>query len=149
MHIYLMTVIIVLVIDRVTKLWVVAKMELAETIPVINGFFHITYIKNSGAAFGMLANMRWVFISITVLILIAIFYMAYKVSKENIFLTITLAMITGGALGNLIDRLSTGLVIDFLDFRGIWPYIFNLADSFVIVGVLLLTWQILKSDKIL
>ena len=149
MHLYLITVIIVLIIDRVTKFWVVSKMELAETIPVINGFFHITYIKNSGAAFGMLANMRWVFISITVLVLIAILYMANKVSKENIFLTVTYAMITGGAVGNLIDRMKTGLVVDFLDFRGIWPYIFNAADSFVIVGVFLLTWQILKSDKLL
>ena len=149
MHLYLIALVIVLVIDRISKLWVVSKMELSETIPVISGFFHITYIKNAGAAFGMLANMRWVFIVITILVLITILYMALKVSKEDIFLTVIFGIITGGALGNLIDRFRTGLVIDFLDFRGIWPYIFNVADSFVILGVFLLTWHIIKSDKIL
>ncbi len=149
MHLYFIMVVIVLAIDRITKLWIVSKMGLAETIPVINGFFHITYIKNSGAAFGMLANRQWIFILITILVLIAIFYMVVKLPKEDALLAAIFGLITGGALGNLIDRIQTGLVIDFLDFRGIWPYIFNVADSAVVVGVCLLTWQILKSDKML
>jgi signal peptidase II len=149
MSLYFVMVVIVLLIDRITKLWVVSKMELSETIPVINGFFHITYIKNSGAAFGILANMRWGFVIVTVLVLTAIFYMAVKTSREDRYLTMIYGMITGGALGNLIDRVRTGLVIDFFDFRGIWPYIFNVADSFVVVGVILLTWQIFRTEKIL
>ena len=149
MQFYLITVALVLLLDRLTKYLVVKNMELTSTVPVIEGFFHLTYIKNAGAAFGLLANMRWVFVVVTAFILLAVLYMVFKTPTEDILIKVTLGMITGGALGNLIDRISTGLVIDFLDFRGIWPYIFNVADSFVIVGVVLLTWQVFKSDRIM
>ncbi|MBZ4652804.1 MAG: lspA [Peptococcaceae bacterium] len=142
------TLVLTLVIDRFTKYLVTTQMLLGQTIPLIPNFLHITYVKNPGAAFGILAEKTWFFIVITILILAALFYLAYTEGEKSLFLALTLGLVAGGAIGNLIDRMQTGLVIDYIDFRGIWPFVFNMADSAIVVGMILLAYHVLKSDKI-
>lgn len=139
---------IIFILDRFSKMLVTSKMAEGQTIPIIDKFFHITYVNNPGAAFGILADKKWFFILATLIVLAVIIYLASSEDFKGRMLSITLGMITGGAMGNLLDRVRTGLVIDFLDFRGIWPYIFNLADSAIVVGVIFLSWQILRTEKV-
>lgn len=139
---------IVLLVDRLTKFIVVQKMNLGETIPVIKDFLHITYIENPGAAFGLLANKTWLFIFFTVVILIGMVYLNQTMGRGNFMFSLILGLVAGGAVGNLIDRFQSGLVVDFIDFRGIWPYVFNIADTAIVIGMLLLIWQIIVSEKL-
>lgn len=143
-----LTAIIAILLDRYSKGLVTSKMSLGETYPVIKDFFHITYIKNAGAAFGILTDMRWFFIITTLIILGIVIYLVYTTAHNKPFLRITLGLIAGGAVGNLIDRIQGGLVIDFIDFRGIWPYIFNVADMFIVVSVGLLAVQLIFDEKL-
>lgn len=138
-----LTAILSIILDRISKMLVVSKMLIGQTTPLIPGFFHITYIENPGAAFGILAHKKWVFVMITIFILAVLIYLAKTGKEKGHLYTFALGLIAGGAVGNLTDRLQTGLVIDFLDFRGIWSYIFNGADSFVVTGVLLFALLIL------
>lgn len=140
--------IIVLFLDRLTKYFVVEKMNLGETIPVLKDFLYITYVENPGAAFGMFANKTWFFIFFTVVILLGMIYLNYTMGKENFMLSLVLGLVAGGAVGNLIDRFQSGMVVDFIDFRAIWPYVFNIADTAIVIGMLLLTWQIVVSEKL-
>ena len=138
---------VIFILDRASKHFVITHMALAETIPIIKGFFHITYVKNPGAAFGLLQDKKWFFIFVTMVILLVIIYLVITLGRQNVLLSLTLGLIAGGAAGNLVDRLQSGLVIDFLDFRGIWPYVFNIADSALVAGVFLLAVQILRMEK--
>lgn len=138
---------LVFFLDRGTKYLVVKKLSLGQTSPVIEGFFHLTHVQNSGAAFGLLADKRWFFIIITLFILFVILYLQYTVGKNSVRLSIVLGLLAGGAAGNFMDRLKTGFVIDFIDFRGIWSYVFNLADAAIVFGMILLAWQILFVEK--
>lgn len=142
------TLLITVVVDRISKLAVLTKLEYGQSFSVIPGFFHLTYVKNAGAAFGMLAEKRWLFILITLFVVACMIYWAYTSSLKSTGFYLSLGLLAGGALGNLCDRVQTGLVIDFLDFRGIWPYIFNVADSAIVVGVIFLSWQILRSESL-
>jgi signal peptidase II len=116
-------------------------MVLYESIPVIPNIFHLTYIENPGAAFGLLANQRIFFIVITIIILIAVIYFYRQLKPGQILLKIALGMVVGGAIGNLIDRLRIGTVTDFFDFR-IWP-VFNIADSAIVIGMIYISYQLL------
>ncbi|MGI6607043.1 MAG: signal peptidase II [Peptococcia bacterium] len=140
--------ILVFLLDRGTKYLVLANMQLGESIPVIQDFFHITYILNPGAAFGIFAQKTWFFIVGTVVIVTVIIYLNYTLGKKKRYISVILGLVAGGAVGNLLDRLQTGLVIDFIDFRGIWPYIFNVADSAIVLGMIFLSWQIIRSEKL-
>ena len=125
-------------IDQIIKGIVRANMSVGETVPVIEDVFHITYIRNEGAAFGMLADHRWVFMSLSTVAIIALGVYLFKFCKETLFTKIGFALIIGGGIGNMIDRISLGYVVDFIDFRLIDFAIFNGADSFVCVGAGLL-----------
>ena len=120
--------------DQLVKYLVTHFMSLGESIPVIAGVFHLTYVLNAGAAFGIMENQRWFFIvtAAAFIILGACFY--YKLVKEGAFFRYGAMALLGGAAGNLIDRLRGGLVIDFFDFR-IWP-VFNIADIAIVLGVI-------------
>lgn len=120
-------------------------MLVGQSIPVINGIFHITYIHNKGAAFGMLSEKIYILILITVviLIIIVIFFLKTRKMKGVFMLHLAMAIIAGGALGNLIDRVARGYVIDYLDFR-VWP-VFNAADIAVVLGALFMIYYIVKS----
>ena len=128
----------VVVIDQVTKRLAVAGLSEIDTYPLIKGALHLTYTENTGAAFGMLKDSRWVFmvVSAAAIILIPIVIALY--AKRYPFACICLAMILGGGIGNMIDRVMLGYVIDFIDFRLIHFAIFNGADSFVTVGEFML-----------
>lgn len=142
-----LTAIIIFLLDRFTKYLVKTNMEPGQTIPVIQDFFHLTYIENSGAAFGILKNRTWPLILVTIVILVFLIYLAYTMARNNKWLLVSLGLIIGGALGNLLDRIQTGLVVDFFDFRGIWRFIFNVADVGVVVGVIILAWRIILMEK--
>lgn len=146
MYIWL-TAVLVLVLDRISKLIIQNTFNLGESVQVIPGFFHLTYILNPGAAFGMLAGKTWFFIAIGVLVILGILYFDQKVPKEQKLIRICMGMIGGGALGNLYDRLFIGKVIDFLDFQ-VWSYIFNIADSMIVVGGFLLVILIYRAERI-
>ncbi|HLQ70471.1 MAG TPA: signal peptidase II [Bacillota bacterium] len=127
-------------IDQLSKWIVVKHMAYGEHITVIENFFYITSHRNSGAAWGILEGKMGFFYVITVIVVIGLIYYMQKYGKHSKFLAISLSFILGGAIGNFIDRLFRKEVVDFLDFN-IFTYnypIFNVADSFLVVGVILL-----------
>ncbi len=134
----------VVILDQLTKLWVLAKMPLHESIPVIDGFFSLTHVHNPGGAFGFLAQngapwRHWVFLGAAVLALGMILYFHHHTPRSHPYLALGLSLIFGGAIGNLIDRVRFGEVIDFLDVYVLdyhWPT-FNVADSGVTIGVII------------
>jgi signal peptidase II len=137
---------VVLFCDQLTKLFIINKLSLNQSIPLIKGIFHLTLVYNRGAAFGILKNQIPLFV-FTSLVAIILIYLNYKKNKdkESFLYNLSLALILAGALGNLIDRLFFGFVIDFLDFR-IWP-VFNIADSAITVGAFLLAYSMLRQKK--
>ncbi len=133
----------ILLLDQATKLAVDRSLALHQSVPVIEGFFHLTYVRNTGAAFGFLADapeaFRVPFFFITTGIAIgALLVFLRQADAGTPFFLFALSSILGGALGNLFDRLSRGGVIDFLDFhwRGYYWPAFNVADSCITIGVI-------------
>lgn len=136
--IYLST--ILLVIDQISKLLVIKLLERSSSIELIKNFFYLTYTHNNGAAFSILTGQRVFLILIAIIILIILFYYLRKNKVEGKIERLAFSFIIGGALGNLIDRILRGYVIDFIDVK-IFKYnfpVFNLADTFIVVGVILL-----------
>ena len=131
---------LVIVIDQVTKYWIQSRMAYGESSPVIREVFHITYILNPGAAFGILENKTWFFIAVALVLLAGVGYL-YPRLPENPMVKLGTGLLVGGANGNLIDRVRIGYVIDFFDFR-IWP-IFNVADICIVCGVACLAYYLL------
>jgi signal peptidase II len=136
-------VILVVVLDQVSKYLAKHYLKPIGSVQLIPKIFHFTYVENKGAAFGILQNQRWFFIAITVVVAVAIVYYMYTHSSENLLLTIALSMILGGAIGNLIDRIRLGYVVDMFHFILIDYPVFNVADSFVVIGTILLAYYIL------
>lgn len=133
---------VVYALDQGTKLYVAERMAFFESLPVIENIFHITLIRNYGAAFGILPHMRGFFIIMHVLAIFLILFFIRQIPREQAVLRLGLALQMGGAAGNLTDRLRLGYVLDFLDFR-IWP-VFNVADSAIVAGVFLLAIGLLR-----
>ncbi len=136
--------IIWLVLDQASKYYVMNHFAIGESVPVIQNVFHLTYIINRGAAFGMLANQRWFFLVVAFILIIvyAIYYK--KVNRGPISLRIGSALLISGAIGNGIDRYVLHGVVDFFDFR-IWP-IFNVADIGICVGVACIIYHLLRNE---
>ena len=143
---------LVIILDQVSKIIVMKQMTLHQTINVIPGFFNLTHVHNPGGAFGFLASngsilRPLVFFGAAILALGLILYFHHKTPGAYRFLAAALAMVFGGAIGNLIDRFRMGVVIDFLDFyvgRYHWPA-FNVADSAITVGVLIFIYHIVTN----
>ncbi|MGI6576207.1 MAG: signal peptidase II [bacterium] len=133
--------VLILALDQVTKLWVQNSMVPQESIPLLPGIFHLTYVQNTGAAFGIMKGKTLFFVIITAVVVGFVLYIIPQITKGQLQLRLAMGLLLGGAVGNLIDRVRFGYVIDFFDFR-IWP-VFNIADSAVVVGVALLFWFIL------
>lgn len=133
---------ILLSVDQFSKYIIRQKMPLAESIPVIKSIFHITYVENTGIAFGLFPQGHSLFIIISLIIILVIIFFERKKVIKSLKERFCLGLVLGGALGNLIDRLRFGFVIDFLDFR-IWP-VFNLADSGVCIGGILMVFFLLR-----
>ncbi|ORU00695.1 Lipoprotein signal peptidase [Anaerovibrio sp. JC8] len=136
---------IVFIIDQLVKSYVTASMHLGQSIPVINDFFHITYVLNPGAAFGMFANQRVMFIVVAVVLCAVVLYYRKQLAKESMLMKYGVSMLLSGAVGNLYDRLQSGLVVDFFDFR-VWP-VFNIADIAICVGAALIVIDIFFGRK--
>jgi len=134
-------------LDQITKWIVVKKMTIGQSIPLIEGVFHLTSHRNRGAAFGILQDQRWFFIIITLLVVIGIIYYLQKVGRNQPMVAYALALILGGAVGNFMDRLFQGEVVDFLDFTLINYPIFNIADSAIVIGVGLMILDTLLEMK--
>ena len=124
-------------LDQLTKWLAAASLKPIETFPIIKDALHLTYHENKGAAFGILQDHRWVFMLISTVAIIALIFYLVKFSPKNKWLGIGLSFIVGGGIGNMIDRTLMGYVVDFIDFRLINFAIFNIADSFVCVGAVL------------
>ena len=127
----LITAIAIIFLDQITKRMVVDYLKLHQSIPLINNILHLTYIQNTGAGFGILQGWNTILIFISLIIIGVILFHFDKIVKEK-QIHIPIALILGGAIGNLIDRIFIGFVIDFIDFR-IWPA-FNIADSAISIG---------------
>ena len=133
---------LVVIIDQLTKLWIMTNFALHEQQNVIPGLFDLVYVTNTGAAFGFLAGSKsWLrqvfFVGVAMVALVVIVYAYGHLKKQNKIFAYSLGLIGGGAIGNLIDRLRFGSVVDFLDFylgSYHWPA-FNVADSAITVGV--------------
>ena len=132
---------LVFVCDRVAKTLLLARMSEGESIPVLRNIFHITLVFNKGIAFGLLKEFSSLFPPLTILTVGLI--LSYIITRKggHTLTNISCGLIIGGAIGNLIDRIKLGYVIDFLDFR-IWP-VFNIADSSITIGAILFAFTMI------
>jgi len=148
---YIGIVFIGIALDQLTKWLAVRFLMPIDTCPLIRGVLHLTYVENRGAAFGMLANNRWVFLIVSTIAILAMVFYLFSGLSEGRLAGISLAMLISGGIGNMIDRIALGYVVDFIDFRLINFAVFNGADSFVCVGagllVLSLILDIIKENK--
>lgn len=141
-----------LVLDQATKLYVDAHFALHESVPVIDGLFHLTYVRNKGAAFGILADSSIripFFIGVSIVAMLGILWYLRTLRDDQRLGMLGLALIFSGAAGNLIDRIRYGEVIDFLDVfwrQHHWPA-FNVADSAITVGVALLLLDMWREER--
>ncbi len=136
----------VVVLDQFTKWLAVEYLIPIGTVPIIKDALHLTYVENPGAAFGMMQNSRWIFLLVSTVAIIAIIIYLIKFAPKNKLALLSLAFILGGGIGNMIDRVALGYVVDFIDFRLINFAVFNVADSFVCVGAALLIIYVLFID---
>ena len=148
---------VILVLDRITKFAVTKNLLQGHSIKIMPGIFHITLISNNGTAFGLFRNQNTFFIIFSALVIISIIAYSSKARPARLIhlqhrsggpagpASLALGLILGGAIGNLVDRIKFGYIIDFLDFR-IWP-VFNIADSAITIGVIILIWSILTKRK--
>ena len=136
---------VILSLDQLTKGLISVSMLPGESLPLIDSVFHITYVLNPGAAFGMMAHQRWFFVLAAVVILLAFIFYYPHLKRQCSFMRYGCVALMAGTIGNLIDRLQGGLVVDFLDFR-IWP-VFNLADIAIVLGVVSMVYAILFKMK--
>lgn len=138
---------VVWLLDQATKLLIVRNLELGEMVapvPALAGIFTFTRTANTGAAFGLFPNVGGVFVVIAIAVILGIVFFYPQLPTQHRIVQIALGLQLGGAVGNLTDRLTRGSVVDFLDFK-FWP-IFNIADSAIVVGVLILAYYLLRED---
>ena len=133
---------LIVLLDQLTKFLTKQNFQLNESIPVIKNILHLTYVTNTGSAFGFFKGFNILFILLSIIVIIAIFYNLNKIKNNERLLQFSVGLLLGGTIGNLIDRLAYGSVIDFIDFR-IWP-VFNVADSAVTISVILLIFLLWK-----
>lgn len=139
---------VIVLADRLTKIFFSHLLSLGESLPVIRNVFHMTLVHNTGIAFGLFKNQGVVFIIIPLIMIALLVYNFYHYNhqKQNFsrMYIVAVSLILAGAIGNLVDRVLYGYVIDFIDFR-VWP-VFNIADSAITIGALLLLWRINVSN---
>lgn len=133
-------------IDQLIKFLVYSYLKPVGSVEIIPGLFSMTYVENKGAAFGMMANMRWVFIIFTIAVIAVLFYVIFKKKIKSKMFTASAILLIGGGIGNLIDRIFLGYVIDYLSIS-FFPPVCNFADYCITVGTgLLLIYMIFISD---
>jgi signal peptidase II len=143
---------LLLILDQLSKLYIDRNFFLGESVTVFENFFHITYIRNKGAAFGILSGSPWrvpFFVTIGIVASFALLWYLYTTRRDQKLLQISLVMIFSGAIGNVIDRIRLAEVIDFVDvhwFQHHWPA-FNVADSAITVGVALMIVDLWREER--
>ena len=153
-----MTVILIAVIaaviglDQLTKWLAVVYLQGEASFPLWKDVLHFTYVENTGMAFGMLKDHRWVFMVFSTVAIIGLSIYLFRFRPEGRWMQVSMAMIIGGGIGNMIDRVFLGYVVDFIDFTLINFAVFNVADSFVCVGagimILCLVIELVKEIKL-
>lgn len=136
----------IIALDQFTKYLTLTKLMPIGEYNVIPGFLEFTYVENFGIAFGMFQNKTLFFIISTSIIAAAVLFFIFKMRKKYVFFTVCLSLIFGGAIGNLIDRIRLGYVVDFVHFS-FFPPVFNIADSGVVVGAIALSLAILFTKE--
>ncbi len=134
-----------LILDQVSKYYVQTHMALGQSIVVVPGLFHWTYILNHGAAFGILRDQRIFFLAIVVILLVCLAYKYKEIAEGPSYLKLGTGLLLAGAVGNAIDRFVQDGVVDFFDFL-IWP-IFNVADIGIVIGIFLVAYYMIASDS--
>lgn len=147
---WLMGILILLIagLDQLSKFWVVHNMTLGQSIPVLKGVFELHYVRNSGMAWSLFdgGGARWFFVVMTLLVFVLVIFAVKKHWLQGKFQLLSVAAVMGGALGNFIDRLLTGEVVDMIRVTFIDFPVFNVADCFVTCGAILLMAGILFED---
>ncbi len=133
-------------LDQITKLLVVHNIPMGTFAPGLKGVFRLTYIENKGAAFGILSEHRWIFMVLSAIAIAAILFFLWKEKPKSLLVQLSLGMILGGGIGNMIDRVFRGAVVDFIDLEFMRFYVFNVADSFVCIGCALLILYLILSE---
>ena len=133
-------------IDQISKYIALNYLKDIGSMPIIENIFHLTYVENRGAAFGILQDNQFIFIIVAILAMVVGLSYIYKY-KLSLLAKSSIVLIISGAIGNMIDRVRLGFVVDFFDFRIIWAYVFNIADVFVVIGTILLCIHIIFFDN--
>ena len=148
---WIILLVLIIFADQLSKWLVVALLQGKESVYVIPGVLRFTYVENDGAAFGMLDDHRWVFLVLSTVMIIALTFYIVKYKPSSKWVMTSLILIVGGGIGNMIDRILLGYVIDFIDFCAfpqLWRWVFNIADSAVCVGTFMLSiWLIIDTVK--
>lgn len=133
---YFIIAVLMIVLDQAVKYWAYTSLQAQHTIPLMENVFHLTYVENRGAAFSMFAQFdsRWIFTALAVIITVAIIIALRKHWVQTTLGRWSLVLVASGAIGNAIDRVVHGFVVDFFDFRLIHFPVFNIADIFICVG---------------
>ena len=134
-------------LDQLTKWLAVTYLKGGGSFPLWEGVLHFTYVENTGAAFGSFKDQRWVFMIVSSIAIVALVGYYFYFKPKDWLTTTALAFITGGGIGNMIDRVLMGYVVDFIDFTLIDFAVFNVADSFVCVGVGLMFLALILSER--
>ena len=141
----------IIVLDQITKAWMISGLDLREAgrILVFHPVFNLSWVENRGVSFGLFGDgsARWFLSVFSVGVAAELAWWATRVDRRLLITAIGLVM--GGAIGNVIDRIRFGYVVDFLDFSGtgVFPWVFNVADSAITIGVILLIWDSLRAEK--
>ncbi len=145
----ILPIIICVVIDRIIKILCLNNLNIGESIPVIQNFFAITLVTNTGAAFSILSSSTLFLIILSIIIIGIIYFFFIKSQNLSNFMQIIYGILLGGIIGNLIDRIIYGYVIDYLNFN-IFGYnfpVFNFADICIVISIFIIIIEILKGDK--
>ena len=148
MFLWMAIMVLVVFLDQITKYLTILFLKPIPTFPIIKDVIHLTYVENTGAAFGMMKNQRWLFMVVSTVAIVALLVYLFKKKAQPKLENLAIAFIVGGGIGNMIDRVFLGYVVDMIDFRLINFAVFNVADSFVCVGAgLLMLYIILTGVK--
>ena len=142
MFFYLLSILLIL-IDQISKYYTLKMLKPIGTLEIIKGVFSLTYVENRGAAFGILQNARWIFIAATAVAIVCLIVYKCKYKPKGIIINTALLFILSGAVGNMIDRIWRGFVVDMLEVTFITYPVFNFADCLVVIGAVLLAIYII------
>ncbi|MBE6557499.1 MAG: signal peptidase II [Ruminococcaceae bacterium] len=148
MFLWIAIMVLAIFLDQLTKYLTILFLKPIDTLPIIEDVVHLTYVENTGAAFGMMKDQRWLFMVVSTVAIIALLIYLFRKKTQSKLENLAIAFIVGGGIGNMIDRVVLGYVVDMIDFRLINFAVFNVADSFVCVGAgLLMLYIILTGVK--